>query len=86
VQVEVNLPKSKLRFHDVDNLLKHLFDALQGRLGGKGRENRHPRSAVEERPPDPARHDPQEPKLKSRLIVHDYVRMKGVRHRSAGSK
>lgn len=34
VEVQVYLSSGQMKFHDVDNLLKHLLDALQGRLGG----------------------------------------------------
>lgn len=34
VEVEIYMSERQLRFHDVDNLLKDIFDALQGRLGG----------------------------------------------------
>jgi Holliday junction resolvase RusA-like endonuclease len=34
VDITLYLASGQMRFHDVDNLTKHLFDALQGRLGG----------------------------------------------------
>jgi Holliday junction resolvase RusA-like endonuclease len=33
-RVRLYLPEARLLSHDVDNLLKELLDALQGRLGG----------------------------------------------------
>lgn len=38
VEVVLYMDKSQLRFHDVDNLTKHLFDALQGQLGGASKK------------------------------------------------
>jgi Holliday junction resolvase RusA-like endonuclease len=37
MDVILYMDEGQLRFHDVDNLTKHLFDALQGRLGGAGK-------------------------------------------------
>jgi hypothetical protein len=34
IDVEIHMTASMLRFHDVDNRLKDVLDALQGRAGG----------------------------------------------------
>jgi Holliday junction resolvase RusA-like endonuclease len=39
-EVIVYLSHTKMHFHDVDNLQKHILDALQGRLGGPTGGNR----------------------------------------------
>lgn len=78
-------PESQLRFHDIDNLLKHVFDALQGRLAGVGRgqplnqallPNDHQirRVIVEKRPPSKATQS-------SRLVVRDYAKTTRTRSR-----
>jgi hypothetical protein len=40
IQVRLYLGKTALRFHDVDNRLKDIMDALQGRVGGPKRITR----------------------------------------------
>lgn len=89
VEVELYLDEAKLAFHDVDNILKHVFDALQGRLGGEGKKAPIPGAIL------PNDHQIQRvtivkkprtsPKAKSRLIVRDFVRMERVRGRSAAA-
>lgn len=39
VEVRLYLPSSAARFHDVDNRLKDIMDALQGRAGGPKSEH-----------------------------------------------
>jgi Holliday junction resolvase RusA-like endonuclease len=34
IVVRLHLSEAALRFHDIDNRLKDIFDALQGRAGG----------------------------------------------------
>jgi hypothetical protein len=40
VNVRLYLRTKRLQAQDVDNLVKHVLDALQGRLGGKGKKAR----------------------------------------------
>ncbi len=75
----------RLNINDIDNLLKHVFDALQGRLGGpKGGKRRWAlipndyqirRVTVEKRQAAKNR--------RSRLIVRDYVQSSRRRHATA---
>ena len=76
---------NQLKRHDIDNLLKHIFDALQGRLGGPKAGG--PRQAV--LPNDyqikrvcVEKREARSTKLKSRLIVRDYVKAQRTRSRS----
>jgi len=75
--VRLALQRPRLNVQDVDNLLKHVFDALQGRLGGS--KSRAPRwqlvpndyqirKVVVEKVPAPQR------KYGSRLAVRKYTR------------
>jgi Holliday junction resolvase RusA-like endonuclease len=88
VQLECNvvvyMRAGRLKVQDVDNLVKHIFDALQGRLGGpKGGKRRSAvvpndsqirRVCVEKR-------EARSKKLKSHLTVLDYVKSERVRQR-----
>ena len=81
-EVIVYLSHTKMRFHDVDNLQKHIFDALQGQLGGpKGGKRRwrllpndHQirRVVVEKR-------ERRSKKEQSRLIIRDFAKIQGFR-------
>jgi hypothetical protein len=39
-KVVLRLPKTQLELVDIDNQLKHVFDALQGALAGEKRKTR----------------------------------------------
>ena len=81
-EVIVYLSRTKMRFHDVDNLQKHVFDALQGRLGGpKGGKRRWAilpndhqirKVVVEKRQRRSA-------KEQSRLVIRDYAKIERYR-------
>jgi Holliday junction resolvase RusA-like endonuclease len=83
-EVLVYLSRTKMHFHDVDNLQKHIFDALQGRLGGpkdgKRRQGLLPndyqikRVVVEKR-------EHRSAKEHSRLVIRDFAKMQGWRKR-----
>jgi Holliday junction resolvase RusA-like endonuclease len=83
-EVVVFLSGTKMKFHDVDNLQKHIFDALQGRLGGPKARKRRPailpndyqihRVVVEKR-------EHRSSKEHSRLIIRDYAKIQGWRKR-----
>ena len=83
-EVIVYLSRTKMRFHDVDNLQKHIFDALQGRLGGpKARKRRailpndyqiH-RVVVEKR-------EQRSAKEHSRLVIRDFAKIQRYRERN----
>jgi len=81
-EVIVYLSHTKMHFHDVDNLQKHIFDALQGRLGGpKGGERRWAllpndyqirKVVVEKR-------ERQSRKEQSRLTIRDFAKIERYR-------
>ncbi len=43
VEIELHMDEGMLGFHDVDNRLKDVLDALQGRMGGPKKLHRHTR-------------------------------------------
>jgi Holliday junction resolvase RusA-like endonuclease len=80
VSVVLFMGEQQIRVHDVDNLTKHLFDALQGKLGGKGKTAQKHRGVV---PNDAQMHKLTVEKRrrgtrkqKSRLIVTGYAARK----------
>jgi len=83
-EVIIYLSHTKMHFHDVDNMQKHIFDALQGRLGGPRAGKRRPallpndyqirRVVVEKR-------EQRSAKDHSRLIVRDFAKIEGWRRR-----
>jgi Holliday junction resolvase RusA-like endonuclease len=89
--VVLYMSSERLTINDVDNLLKHIFDALQGRLGGpKGGKRRWAlipndyqisRVTIEKRK--------RKKNRRSRLTVRDYVKSSRRRRataRTAGDK
>jgi len=75
--VRLALQRPRLKVQDVDNLLKHVFDALQGRLGGSKSQaprwqlvpnDYQIRKVAVEKVPAPER------KYGSRLVVRKYRR------------
>jgi Holliday junction resolvase RusA-like endonuclease len=83
-EVIVYLSPTKMKFHDVDNLLKHIFDALQGRLGGP----KAPKLPEAILPNDYQIHrvlvekrEHRSAKQHSRLVIRDYVKIQGWRKR-----
>ena len=81
-EVIVYLSHTKMQLHDVDNLQKHIFDALQGKFGGfKGGKRRWAllpndhqirRVVVEKR-------ERRSKKEQSRLIIRDFAKISRYR-------
>lgn len=81
-EVIVYLSRTKMKFHDVDNLQKHIFDALQGRLGVPKARKRRPailpndyqirRVTVEKR-------EQRSEKEHSRLVIRDFMKIQRYR-------
>ena len=81
VEVLLYLNDRQMQSLDVDNLIKHVGDALQGRLAGGGKKRVH-RDAV--LPNDVQifswtveKRTPHSPKLKSRLRIRGYKEPRG---------
>src|SRR5579859_2915752 len=49
LEVELHMTERMLGFHDVDNRLKDVLDALQGRMGGPKKVHRHAKLIVNDR-------------------------------------
>jgi Holliday junction resolvase RusA-like endonuclease len=82
VNIVLFMGEQQMRVHDIDNLTKHVFDALQGKLGGRGKAVQKHRAVV---PNDAQMHrltiekrKRGTSKQKSRLIVTGYVARKKV--------